>query len=81
MSDEVVEPQAEPESQPEPKKESFLSEVEEKATTAIEEIWDEAIGEWFNSSMRNSAMAQATGAWNHLTASLPKLLEILKSKL
>lgn len=46
-----------------------------------DDVWDEAINDWINSAMRNSAMSQSTEAWNHMVASLPALRKILESKL
>lgn len=49
--------------------------------TISDEAWDEAVNEFMSTAMQNSAMSQATEAWNHLVASLPRFRKILESKL
>jgi len=52
-----------------------------KKETISDDAWDEAVNEWANTSLRNSAVSQATEAWNHLMGELPKLRKILEEKI
>lgn len=45
-------------------------------------LWAEIVNEWANTALRNSAIAQATEAYNHLIGvGLPALRKILESRL
>lgn len=49
--------------------------------TISDEAWDEAMNEFINTSLRNTALSQASEAWNHVITVLPKLREILEKKI
>jgi hypothetical protein len=46
-----------------------------------DEVWNTAVGEWMNTCVRSSAIAQNVGAWNRLNEVLPKLHESLNNAL
>lgn len=51
------------------------------AATIPEETWETAVSTWINDHLRNSPVAGATEAWNHLHAVLPHLRQYLESEL
>jgi hypothetical protein len=43
--------------------------------------WESAIGQWINNHLRNSPLAGATEAWNHVMGALPHLRTYLETEL
>lgn len=46
-----------------------------------DDLWTEAVNDWLNTTMRNTAMSQSTEGWNFLVnTGIPELRKILRSK-
>jgi hypothetical protein len=53
------------------------------ATTSVisDDAWSVALGSWIDAHVRNSPVASATEAWNHLMSVLPNLRARLETEL
>ena len=50
----------------------------ETAETTRASAIEAAVADWLNTEIRNSPIARATEAWNHLVSALPRLTSKLK---
>lgn len=50
-------------------------------STISDDTWNHAVGAWIDAHVRSSPIAQASGAWDHLHAVLPRLRELLEREL
>lgn len=74
-------PEYQPDSQPETESQPLVVDTGPTQSTPFADAWAEATNTWIHGHMRNSPLAEATQAWNHVMGKLPLLGALVETAL